>query len=174
MTDSHTSPVTWIDPYVPENKTLAAIGELALRHSHLDHILRMTIKSLTGVTVDEALFENRKTKTWKLRHEIAEQAQVRLGEGEDFDRLINLLDRCRDLSDKRNSVIHDPWFVYLSEPHIGVKVTLNDELQYIDVPTYNEIQKLADTAQAIFHEINDARRNGWLAHAINRASLSDS
>jgi hypothetical protein len=34
---------------------LAAFGEVALRHAHLDHILRMTIKTLADLRPNEAL-----------------------------------------------------------------------------------------------------------------------
>lgn len=42
--------------HIPEDKELlAAFGEVALRHEHLNHILRMTIKTLARLTPDEAL-----------------------------------------------------------------------------------------------------------------------
>ena len=41
---------------MPEDPAvLAAVGKIALRHGQLDHVLRMTIKSLTGVSMNEAL-----------------------------------------------------------------------------------------------------------------------
>ena len=42
--------------HVPDDKDLlAAYGELSLRHEHLTHILRMTIKTLADLEVSEAL-----------------------------------------------------------------------------------------------------------------------
>ncbi len=42
--------------HVPEDPALrAAFGEVALRHEHLSHILRMTIKTLAGLEVNDAL-----------------------------------------------------------------------------------------------------------------------
>ena len=42
--------------HVPEDKdVLAAFGEVALRHEHMNHILKMTIKSLMDLTPAEAL-----------------------------------------------------------------------------------------------------------------------
>ena len=44
--------------HVPDNtELLAAFGEVALRHEHLNHILRMTIKTLARLSIDEALDE---------------------------------------------------------------------------------------------------------------------
>jgi len=42
--------------YVPQKKALlAVVGEVALRQEHMNYLLKMTIKSLTGVTPAEAL-----------------------------------------------------------------------------------------------------------------------
>ena len=42
--------------HVPEDKAfLAAIGELAIRHEHLNYVLRMTILSLARLEITEAL-----------------------------------------------------------------------------------------------------------------------
>ncbi len=42
--------------HVPQDsELLAAVGEVAIRHEQLSHILKMTIKSLTGVAPEEAL-----------------------------------------------------------------------------------------------------------------------
>jgi hypothetical protein len=42
--------------YVPDDRELlAALGEVTLRHEHLSHILKMTIKSIAGLSVAEAL-----------------------------------------------------------------------------------------------------------------------
>ncbi len=42
--------------HVPQDRDLLAeIGEVALRHEHLNHILRMTIKTLARLDVNEAL-----------------------------------------------------------------------------------------------------------------------
>jgi hypothetical protein len=49
-----TEPVTWISPAVPDQELLAAIGELVVVHVHLDHMLKMTIKSLLGIAATVA------------------------------------------------------------------------------------------------------------------------
>ena len=42
--------------HVPEDPALlAAFGEVGLRHEHLSHILRMAIKTLAGLEVNDAL-----------------------------------------------------------------------------------------------------------------------
>jgi hypothetical protein len=41
---------------LPENlDLLAAVGKVAIRHGQLDHVLRMTVKTITRITIREAL-----------------------------------------------------------------------------------------------------------------------
>lgn len=69
--------------HVPDDKDLlAAFGELALRHEHLNHILRMTIKSLARLEVLEALDATAYDSSSRLRERIGKLARQRLGEGE--------------------------------------------------------------------------------------------
>lgn len=69
--------------HVPSDKDLlAAIGEVALRHEHLNHILRMTIKTLARLDIDEALDATAYDSSSQLRERIKKLARQRLGEGE--------------------------------------------------------------------------------------------
>jgi len=66
--------------YVPENQELlAALGEVTLRHEHLNHILKMTIKSLTDLTIAEALDATQYEGTRQLREWIRKLARKRFG-----------------------------------------------------------------------------------------------
>jgi hypothetical protein len=67
---------------IPEDQAvLAAVGKIALRHGQLDHVLRMTIKSLTGVSVNEAIDATARQGSRELRERIRKLARRRLGEG---------------------------------------------------------------------------------------------
>ena len=60
---------------VPDNQILfAALGRMAIRHSHLDYVLRMSIKTLTGKTVTEGLAVTKLTQNWRLRRQIDDVA----------------------------------------------------------------------------------------------------
>ena len=67
--------------HVPDDKELlAAFGEIALRHEHLNHILRMTIKSLADLTPAEALAATKYEGSRQLRDRIRKIARRRLGD----------------------------------------------------------------------------------------------
>ena len=67
--------------HVPDDKELlAAFGEVALVHEHLNHILRMTIKTLAGLKPIEALDATSYDGSRQLRERIRKLARQRLGE----------------------------------------------------------------------------------------------
>lgn len=96
--------------HIPSDKDLlAAIGEVALRHEHLNHILRMTIKTLARLDIDEALDATAYDSSSQLRERIKKLARQRLGEGEPLIKLQALLERCKRATEKRNDLVHSVW-----------------------------------------------------------------
>ena len=69
--------------FVPDDRgLLAALGKVTLRHEHLNHILKMTIKSLAGLTPQEAIDATQYEGSRTLRERIQNFARQKLGEGE--------------------------------------------------------------------------------------------
>jgi hypothetical protein len=82
---------------MPEDPAvLAAVGKIALQHGQLDHVLRMTIKSLTGVSMKEALDATARQGSRELRERIRKLARRRLGEGVGLVQLEANLERAGD------------------------------------------------------------------------------
>jgi hypothetical protein len=66
--------------HVPEDQELlAAFGEVALRHEHMNHILKMTIKSLAGLTPAEAIAATKYEGSAQLRDRVRKLARRGLG-----------------------------------------------------------------------------------------------
>ena len=53
-----------------DQELIKAAGCVALAHGQLELMLRMTIKTLAGATVQEALDATARSKNWELREEI--------------------------------------------------------------------------------------------------------
>lgn len=64
------------DPKITE-----AFGLVAIRHAQLDRMLKMIIKFISGVTVDEAVNANSWTGSYELLSRINKLAKKRFGEG---------------------------------------------------------------------------------------------
>ena len=88
---------------------LAAFGKVAIRHGHLEHALRMTMKTLAHLSVEEALDATRYESPANLRRRIRKVARRKLGEGQALLKLEALLERCNRATEKRNIFIHSLW-----------------------------------------------------------------
>lgn len=169
-----TEPVTWITPATPDGDLLTAIGELVVRHVHLDHMLKMTIKSLLGITVDEALQQLSRKGAMQLRQQIEKEAQRRFVDGSETAKLMDLLERCRDLSERRNYFAKSVYVMHLSEPHVG-KIALFDTVDQVNrpLPSVANIRATIEAIDALVGEINHARLEGWLFEALEGSRKLD-
>lgn len=154
--------------HVPEDKELlAAYGELSLRHEHLTHILRMTIKTLARLEVSEALDATENEGAGLLRDRIKKLARQRLGEGEALLKLQAILERCKRATEKRNDLIHSVWGKELD----GESSRRGKDHSWLSIPTGEELKALGDEIRVLTVSLNDARLTGFLAEALAKRSL---
>src|SRR5690348_1807344 len=93
--------------HIPDDADFkAAVGTVALRHAHLDHVMRLTIKSLAGTTVPEARLATAGYSSAALRDEVKALARKSLGEGPAFIHLRAMLTRAKILTRARNDLMH--------------------------------------------------------------------
>lgn len=154
---------TFMTFHVPsDNALLAAIGEVALRNEHLNHILRMTIKTLGRLEIDEALDATAYDSSSQLREHIKKLARQRLGDGEPLLKLQALLERCKRATEKRNDLIHSVWGKELDgEP--ARKGAADD---WRPLPTAAELHALAEEIMRLTGELNEARLVGFVHLAL--------
>jgi hypothetical protein len=50
-----------------DEKLLAAVGRIAVTHGHLDHAVRMLIKSICAISLEEAMDATKRTGSAELR-----------------------------------------------------------------------------------------------------------
>ena len=150
--------------HVPDDKELlAAFGEIALRHEHLNHILRMTIKSLADLTPAEALAATKYEGSRQLRDRIRKIARKRLGEGTQLLKLQAILTNCEKLTNKRNELVHGLWAQELDgEAHVRDAYGNSRPL-----PTSQELHELAKEIEQLTGHLNFERLEGFLKQALS-------
>ena len=154
---------TMITFHVPDDKELlAAFGEMALRHEHLNYILRMTIKTLAQLTTQEALDATTNEGSGKLRDRIRKLAQQRLGEGQPLLKLQALMERCQRVTDKRNELVHCVWAKELD----GEAQLRNADHTSRPLPTRQELSDLSNEIRNLTNALNQARLDGFLSEAL--------
>lgn len=155
--------------HVPEDQNiLILIGMISLRHSHLDYILRMTVKTLADTTINEALDATRYQGSSQLRRRILKLARQRLGEGQALVKLEALIGRCDRATEKRNRLIHNIW---AKEPD-GEPLVRNENHEWEPTPGVAVLDRLADELLTITQELNKARLDGFLHEALHTRSKS--
>jgi hypothetical protein len=150
---------------VPDDPQVqAAIGTIALRHGQLEHVLKMTVKSILKMEIRDALDATDHQGTAELRKRIRKLAKQKFGDGDVLVRLDALLYRSRLLTARRNTYIHSFWG-YDDE---GTPVISGDEHEMRPIPTVSQLEDLANELANITKELNYARLEGFLAEALKR------
>jgi hypothetical protein len=143
---------------------LVAVGSVNLRHSQLDHMLKMTMKVLTGVTIEDAMDANAFKTSGILRARVLKLAKARFGEGKVFIQLEALLERCRRATERRNELVHSTWARRSLD---GVHAVHGPE-GWETPPAVQSLCDLADEIHQLSMELNYARLHGFLAEALGK------
>jgi hypothetical protein len=135
---------------------------MALRHEHLSHILRMTIKTLANLRPQEALDATAYDGARQLRDRVRTLARQRLGEGEALLKLQAILERCKRATDKRNELMHSVWAQELD----GEPMRRGNDQKMYPLPTVPELEELSRDIDDLTKALNTARLEGFLAEAL--------
>jgi hypothetical protein len=145
-----------------------ALGRLAMAHTHLELILRYTVKTVAGLSVSEALDATEGARTSDVRRRIRKLfAQKKTAESEVL-KLDALLNRARVLSDKRNDFLHSAW----SETEKGEAVRKQEgDHRWVRAPSKEDVDAVTTKIMDLAGEINDARLNGFIDEVIKGKRL---
>ena len=155
--------------HVPNDKELlAAFGEMALFHEHLNYILRMTIKTLAQLTLQKALDATVNEGSRQLRDRIRKLARQRLGEGPALLKLQALMQCCQRVTDRRNELVHSVWAKELD----GEAQLRNADHTSRSLPTRQELSALSNEIRDLTNSLNQARLEGFLSEALTEREKS--
>jgi hypothetical protein len=148
---------------LPEADVLAALGRVATRHGFLNHVLIRTIKTLDGLTVEDADRRFARCGNARLREAVEARVVQRLGKDVPATRtLLEMLDEAKRVTEVRNAVVHGLW----------ARDVDSEEAMIIDVgsssapPTPAQLDQLAAEILQIATAINHGRLSGFLHEAL--------
>ena len=157
------APARMMTFHIPADpRVLTAVGEVAIRHGQLDHILRMTIKTLAGLTPQQALDATASHGSALLRERIGKLANQRLGEGSALLQIQAILERCRRATQRRDDLVHGLWARELD----GDPAMRTSDHAWKPIPTVEELNALTSELVSLTDELNNARLEGFLAAAL--------
>jgi hypothetical protein len=143
---------------------LEALGRLAIAHTHLERILRYTVKALSGLSGPKSLDPTRRKPISDLRKRIKKRFKKYHPSAAETYRLDELLEKAKFLSGKRNSYMHRAW----SETEAGQAIRHKDDLQLGAAPSEAAIERVASETLALGKQINDARLHGFIHSVVQR------
>ena len=151
--------------HVPEDRELlAALGEISIRHGHLDHILKMMIRTFTELTPQEVMDATAKETSWYLRDCVKRLARSKLGTGAALVKLQALLERCRRITERRNALIH----VLCGVDEDGNPVAATEDLDtWEPFPPVPDLNALSIDIQKLVDDLRKARsKSGFISLAL--------
>lgn len=150
--------------HVPNDPAwVAAFGEIAIRHAHVDYSLRLMIKTLANLSVTDALDATAREGSAELRGQIRKLGKQRLGVGEPFLKLKALLKRCERATTRRNDLLH----ALCAADIDGADPQLRTDTDVRPLPSIEELSDLSRDLTALTNELNRERLTGWLDKALN-------
>src|SRR6266498_1976075 len=97
--------------YVPGDEILRELGRVQVLHGHLDHTLRLSIKRMLGIAMDDPGYWNEtRGMSAKLRKRVRELIAKRYRSDENTaDTLNKVLDAAEEATRLRNLALHSAW-----------------------------------------------------------------
>jgi hypothetical protein len=151
----HASSKLTVSFHVPEDKALlAALGDVSIRHGHLDHLLKMIIRRFTRATVQDVMDATAGHGSSKLRDRVKSLARREFGEGAALVKVQALMERAARITKRRNAVIH----VLCGVDEDGNAVAATEDIaNWKSMPTVNDVETLSVDMQKLIDEITAAR-----------------
>lgn len=143
---------------------LRAFARLTISHAHLDHILRMTIKTLSGVSPKVAIDATSRQGSAELRERIRKLARHALGEGSALLQLQALLNRCEQATRRRNEIVHG----LIGQELDGELTVMTDANIWRSLPLASEVDALQSQIEALWQELNTLRLEGPIKETLER------
>ena len=141
--------------YVPGDDILRELGRMQVLHSHLDHTLRLAIKRMLGISIDEPGYWN---ETRGMAAALRERAREVIAERY-ADILNKVLDDAEEATMLRNRALHSVW---MKMP--GEELVLHDRDNTLKMhvafqpPTVEDLVSVSERLERIQRVLNHLTR----------------
>ena len=147
--------------YEPDDDILRELGRLQIRHSHLDHTLRLAIKRMLGISIDDAgYWDETRGMAAELRGRARKLiAQRYCNDDATADTLNKVLDDAEAVTTMRNRLLHSVWMKAEGEEPV-----LHDRDNRLKIPvgftlpTAAEIAKVSEQVARVQRVLNHLTR----------------
>ncbi len=154
---------TKIDLQVPSDiKLLRAMGRVTAAHANLELVLKMCVKTLARLTVEEAMLAFDRTNTSEVRGWIRRLFRQACKDEQLRCTLQAMLGEAKQIAEDRNRLIHRPW----GGSGKGDLLTPNERWVWGKVPTPDELNQLAERINDLANRLNHERLRGFISDVV--------
>ena len=143
---------------------LEALGRLAIAHTHLELILRYTVKTLSQMSVTEALDATNRDRISEVRSRIKRLFREKKPLPSEEAQLDALLGASTRLSQSRNDYLHSAW----SETESGEALLKQENHQLGPAPSLTQIEQITLEILELTKKINHSRLHGFIHDVVER------
>ena len=143
--------------YVPEESVLLELGRLQVLHGHLDHTLRLAIKRMIGISIDDpGYWSETRGMAAALRDRVRELIAERYKSDEDTSDVLNrVLDDAEQATMLRNRALHSVWMQAPGEiPVLHDRDNALKQHVAFPPPTAAELAGISERIGRILHTLN--------------------
>lgn len=150
---------------IPRHTDLVeAVGRLAIAHTHLELILRYTVKTIAGLSVKEALDATFEEHISDVRKRVRKLFMEKKPQASNVSKLDALLGEAQRLSEKRNEFLHSAW----SETEAGKTILKGEDYKWKEAPNKLQVDKVTAEILKLVEKINTARLNGFINDVLTK------
>lgn len=147
--------------YIPDDAILRELGRVQILHSHLDHTLRLAIKRMLGISIDDPGYWNEtRGMAAALRKRARELIAKRYGDDDDTADILNkVVDDAEEATMLRNRALHSVW---MKAP--GEEPVLHDRDNWLkmhvsfQLPTVEDLVSVSNRVERIQRVLNHLTR----------------
>ena len=159
----------FVIPAVPSDPAvLQALGEVALRQAHVDNALRMMVKTLAELDLQEGLDATARENSSSLRRRVRKLAKQRFGEGQALCKVQALVERARRATQDRNTIMHS---VCGRDVDDGITRLRGNDHTWGVFPSVEKLRALTNELRTIADEMNHERLEGFVAEAMKAQTV---
>jgi hypothetical protein len=143
------------------------LGALAIAHTHLELTMRYIVKTISGLSISDALDATRQDRIVDLRERLKALFKEQKPTAQEKCRLDALLGRAKRLTESRNAYLHAAW----SETPAGQAIIKGDNHSWEPAPTKDKVERVTKDILALAVELNESRLpNGFISQVLRRNS----
>jgi hypothetical protein len=150
---------------IPDVEFTHHFARVAILHAHLDNALAMYIRSFGGATVEDVMKEVGFTGSKRLREWVWALATKRLGKSEGLALLHSYLQRCKQLTNERNALLHN----IIGRERDGTAFFMRkDDATWVELPKPAELKSLGDAINDLMQDMHHERLSGVIGLELSK------